>query len=182
MCVHLFPLWAAQWLLYKALPVICCRIRKTTGQPPLNLTHRLNPFSRSHQHNWAFSFWQVLMSITRVTVSTFPYIYICTTTFKTFNTKLYITWSRTLKSTEKMHAERAHWSTKLVGYIILSLCFLQDGNTFPIQRQNIVSKVGYCPLHYIYIKMLPMYLDSKSKKILTHIPFFNISKMFPRQH
>lgn len=180
MCVHLFPHWAAQWLLYKAVPVFCCCIRKTTGQPPFNLIYRLNPFSRSHQHNRASSFWQVLKSITHVTVSTFPYIYICTTTFKTFNTKLYITWSRTLKSTEKMHAERAHWSTKPVGYIIL--CSLQDGNTFPIQRQNIVSKVGYCPLHYIYIKMLPMYLDSKSKKILTHIPFFNISKMFPRQH
>lgn len=117
MCVHLFPHLAAQWLLYKAVPVLCC-------QPSFNLIYHWNPFSRSHQHNRSSSFPQVLMSITHVTISTIPYIYICTTTLKTFNTKLYITWSRTLESTEKMHAERAHWSTKPVGYVILSLYFL----------------------------------------------------------
>lgn len=91
MCVHLFPHLAAQWLLYKAVPVFCCYIRKTTGQPPFNLIYHLHPFSRSHQHNGTSSFWQVFMSITHVTVSTFPYIYICTTTLKRFNIKLYIT-------------------------------------------------------------------------------------------
>lgn len=89
-CTFISPLSSTVTAL-QSCSVFCCCIRKTTGQPPFNLIYRLNPFSRSHQHNRTSRFWQVLMSITHVTVSTFPYIYICTTTFKTFNTKLYIT-------------------------------------------------------------------------------------------
>lgn len=112
-CVGNFPHLSLKWLLYTALLVFSCCSVRTTRPAPIQLhwllkysleisiicinflktyltdhTSTLEPLGFGRCSPWA-----LYMSQT----GTFPYIYVRANTLKTFNTKLYITRSRTLK-------------------------------------------------------------------------------------